>query len=309
MKAAEIYTRRDFVSQFSKLTVASLLPAGYVNLALAATSSSFKPKISGHVWVYASAYPPNWDATPDLEKIFSDFHHAGLDGVELMEVFLRHDDAVEHLTRLANQYNVPVTGTSYGAAMWDASKHEEILSDVALVIKRLGQLNGKTLGISVGDAGRPKTESELDAQAQLLKKIMSQCADTGVVPNLHNHTYEVANSMHDLKGTLSRIPDIKLGPDLNWLIRGGVDPVSFIKTYGQQIVYMHIRDQYSDGTWTEYVGQGTTDFTAIAAALRGVNFKGRAAIELAFPNHYIPKYALAEDWKRSLEYVRKTFGW
>jgi sugar phosphate isomerase/epimerase len=75
------------------------------------------------------------------------------------------------------------------------------------------------------------------------------------------------------------------------------------------MVYMHIRDQDKDGTWTEYVGQGVTDFPAIAAALRSVSFKGRAAVELAFPKGFVPKNPLAEDWKRSREYVKTTFGW
>jgi len=115
--------------------------------------------------------------------------------------------------------------------------------------------------------------------------------------------------MHDLKGTLARIPDMKLGPDLNWLVRANVDPVAFIKTYGQQIVYLHIRDQYQNGVWTEYVGEGVTDFPAIAEALRSVNFRGRAAVELAFPDNYVPKYTLTEDWKRSKQYVQSVFGW
>ena len=76
----------------------------------------------------------------------------------------------------------------------------------------LGDLKGKTLGISVGDARHLKTEAELDAQAALLRKIQGICADHGVEANLHNHTYEVINDLHDLKGTLARIPDIKLGP-------------------------------------------------------------------------------------------------
>ncbi len=163
----------------------------------------------------------------------------------------------------------------------------------------MASLEAKTLGISVGDARRVKTESELDVQAQLLKKIHGRLRRFGVVLNLHNHTYEVGNGLHDLKGTLARIPDIKLGPDLNWLVRAGVDPVWFIKTYGHQMVYMHIRDQYQDGTWTEYVGQGVTDFPGIAAALRSVDFKGRAAIELAFPENFVPRNPLAEDWKKS----------
>jgi hypothetical protein len=52
---------------------------------------------------------------------------------------------------------------------------------------------------------------------------------------------------------------------------------------------MHIRDQYADSTWTEYVGQGVTNFAAIADALRSVNFRDSAGIELAFPNNYVPR--------------------
>jgi sugar phosphate isomerase/epimerase len=306
MSVPSTASRRRFLQNSATCLAASLLPAEWTRSAFAA---AFKPPISAHVWVYASAYPPNWDAYRDMERIFSDLHQAGLDGVELMEINLRHDDAVAHLGELSRKYSLPVTGASYGAAMWDASKHNEILADVTTVVKRLGQLHGKTLGISVGDAQHPKTEAEFDAQAALLKQIRKICGDSGIVANLHNHTYEVANNMHDLKGTLARIPDMPLGPDLNWLIRGGVDPVTFIKTYGRQIVYMHIRDQYADGTWTEYVGQGATDFHAIADALRSVNFHGRAGIELAFPNNYVPKNPLSDDWKRSVEYVRTTFGW
>ena len=93
--------------------------------------------------------------------------------------------------------------------------------------------------------------------------------------NLHNHTYEVENDMHDLKGTLARIPDVKLGPDLNWLVRAGVDPVSFIKTYGKQIVFLHLRDQKADGKWSEAMGEGNTDYVAIGKALQEVKFSGR----------------------------------
>ncbi len=115
------------------------------------------------------------------------------------------------------------------------------------------------------------------------------------------------NDLHDLKGTLKRIPGIKLGPDLNWLVRGGVDPAWFIKTYGHQMVYMHIRDQKEDGKWTEAVGEGVIDFPAIARALKEINYKGRAAVELAFDDP--PVRPVREDWKLSREYVRKIFGW
>jgi sugar phosphate isomerase/epimerase len=308
-------SRRRFLEQSVALLAGLFLTDSLVSTGFApqpvrrSGRTAAKPKISAHLWIYASKYPPNWDATPDLERAFADLQGTGIDGVELMAVNLKHDDAVERIGKLADHYKLPITGTSYGADMWNAAKHEEIINDVTVVIQRLSQLRGKNLGLSVGNAKRQKTDAELDTQADLLKKIVAICNQYEVEPNLHNHTYEVENGMHDLKGTLARLPDIKLGPDLNWMIRAGVNPVDFIKTYGHQMTYFHIRDQYADGTWTEYVGQGATDFPAIATALKAQHFAGNAAIELAFPANHTPKQPLHEVWQLSREAVKKTFGW
>ena len=266
-----------------------------------------KIPVYAHLWVYASRYPPDWDCTPILDDVFSDLKYAGIEGVEIMEILLRHDDAVSRFNDLIRKYELPVTGTSYYGDMWDKEQHQKILDDIDLVTERLHAIGGTMFGITVGDAKHVKTEDELDAQAELLKKIIPVCGKNKIEPNLHNHTFEVTNDLHDLKGTLARIPDIKLGPDLNWLVRAGVDPVWFIKTYADKIVYMHIRDQYANGKWTEAVGEGVTDFAAIAKAFKEINYNGKAAIELAFDE--TPKRPVREDWKISREYVRKVFGW
>lgn len=266
-----------------------------------------KVRVSGHLWIYASKFPPNWDSTPVLEQVFSDFKYAGIGGVELMEVNLRHDDAVKRLRELMDKYRIPVTGTSYNGQMWNKDQHSKIFDDASMVIDRLSQLGGVNLGITVGNARRKKSEEELDAQGDLIRKIIEVCRSKNVVANIHNHTFELDYDMHDLKGTLARVPELKLGPDLSWLIRGGVDPAEFIRTYGKKIVYMHIRDQGPDGKWTEYVGQGVTDFSTIAKAIKEVKFEGEVAIELASDTP--PVNPMKENWKMSREYVKKVFGW
>ena len=148
----------------------------------------------------------------------------------------------------------------------------------------------------------------MDAQAELLRGLIALCQSKGIVLNLHNHTYEVENDMHDLKGTLERIPDVKLGPDLNWLVRGGVDPVRFIETYGRQIVFLHIRDQKADGKWSEAVGEGNMDYVAIGKALKAANFSGDAVIELAHEGNFKPTRPLRESFKMSRAYVKQTLG-
>jgi sugar phosphate isomerase/epimerase len=260
-----------------------------------------------HLWVYASKFPPNWDSTPALDQAFKEIKAAGFAGIELMEVNLRRDDGVDLLGKMIKKYGLPVSGTSYNANMWDRERHDAILQDVVLVTGRLHQLGGKTLGISVGDAGRKKTDSELDIQAATLNEILNICAKRGIAPNMHNHTYELRDGMHDLRETMLRVPELKLGPDLNWLMRGGVDPVAFINQYGHRMAYMHLRDQRADGKWTEAVGEGITDFKGIANALKKINYSGMAAVELAYDTPVVR--TTAENWQRSREFVKRVFGW
>ena len=267
-----------------------------------------KVVVGGHPWVYAATLP-NYDITPALPQIFADMSYAGMDAVELMEEPLRVDESVKRIRELSQKHSLPVLGTSYGADMWDRTKHGQILEDAELVMTNLASLGGRTFGTSVGRAPQPKTPDQLDAQAELLRKIIAFGEAHGIVLNLHNHTYEVENDMHDLKGTLKRIPNVKLGPDLNWLVRAGVDPVDFIHRYGKRMVFMHLRDQNADGKWCESLGEGSTDFAAIGRALHKIPFKGDAVIELAHEQGFKLTRPLRDSLKMSREYVRKTVGY
>jgi sugar phosphate isomerase/epimerase len=267
-----------------------------------------KITVAGHPWVYAARRPNN-DIYEILAEIFADMHTAGLDAIELMHTALAPDDAVARIRELSKRYRLPVIGTSFGAAMWDRKQHDAILEQARRVIERVSELGGRTLGTSVGDARQRKTEEQLDAQAELLREMITICKDHGVVLNLHNHIYEVADGEHDLKGTLSRIPEARLGPDINWLIRAGVDPVDFITRYGTRIVYAHLRDQKADGKWCEAMGEGTTDYAAIAAAFRKARFHGDVAIELAHERDFQPTRSYGESFAMSRTYVRRVMGW
>ena len=303
--SSSILTRRCFL-QAGSAAVASIGCRGKI-VEPVVDSSKKKITVGAHVWVYA-AKQLEYNVTPVLPQIFSDLKYAQIDGVELMHNVLRKRETVERIGDLSQKYELPVIGTSFGGDMWNRDKYEAILDDAELVIGYLAKLKGKTFGVSVGAAPRKKTIQQLDTQADLLRKIIAIAEKHRVTVNLHNHTYEVVDDLHDLKGTLARIPDVKLGPDLNWLVRGGVDPVWFIRSYGERIVFLHLRDQYQDGRWSEALGEGDMDYAAIAKALRDVKFSGIAVIELAHENGFEITRPLRESWKISRQFVRQMLG-
>lgn len=267
-----------------------------------------KVVVGAHPWVFA-AKQPKYDIWPILPEIFADMQYAGMDGIELMHTSLRPENAVERIAELSQKHNLPIIGTSYSAEMWDRAKHQAILDDAELVVTRLAELGGRTLGTSVGSAPQKKTPQQLDDQADVLRKIIALCNANGVLLNLHNHTYEVVDHQYDLKGTLERIPEVKLGPDLNWLVRGGVDPMNFIREYGKRIVFLHLRDQNADGRWSEALGEGAMDYPAIGKALHDIAFQGPAIIELAHEGNFQPTRPIRESLKISREFVRRVLGY
>ncbi len=267
-----------------------------------------KIPVGGHPWVYAATRPGH-DIYRILDQIFADMAYAGLDFIELMHTALEPAGAVERIGHLAGQHGLEVIGASYGAALWKRSEHSRIFEYAERLIDKLLRLGARTLGVSVGNAGRRKTAEELDAQAEILRRIIYRAAVHGIEVNLHNHTYEVENNEHDLRGTLARIPDARLGPDIDWLVGAGVDPVEFIRRHGGRIVYAHLRDRKPDGTWAEAMGEGSIDYAAVGAALREVGFAGALAIELAHPRGFRPTRPLRESFKISRDYVRRVMGY
>ena len=301
----ESTTRRQFL-QYSTVALSTSVCGRH--LFAANDEASKKVMVGAHPWVYAASLP-NYDITPKLDQIFADMAYAGMDGIELMHTALRPQHAARRIAELSEEHKLPVIGTSFSGAMWDRRQREAVLEDAELVITRLSEVGGTTLGTSVGDAHRKKTDEELDHQADVLRRMLAIGDAHGVVVNLHNHKYEVVNQMHDLRGTLARVPEAKLGPDLDWLVQAGVDPVAFIHEFAERLVFLHLRDQKADKTWVEALGEGDMDFAAISTALRHANFAGHAVIELAHPAGFKPTRPLRESLRKSRKFVQEMLGY
>ena len=263
--------------------------------------------VACHPWIFASKLE-GYDIFSVVDRVISDMAYAGFEGIELMHTALAHEDAVEVIGEASARYGLPVIGSSFGGAMWNENEQAELLAYADACTGRLAELGGQTFGVSTGQAPEKKTPEQFDTQAAVLRQIDTMCAKRGIVMNLHNHTYEVADGEYELSETLKRFPEAKLGPDLDWLTRAGVDPIDFIQRRGDGMVFMHLRDS-RDGRWVEGIGEGEMDFAAIKAALDEAGFEGIAAVELAWEADFEPTRPLRETLKLSREHIRNTMGW
>jgi sugar phosphate isomerase/epimerase len=300
--------RRNFIRNTSISLAALSISCKSIKDSRSNKKVNKKITVGAHVWVYA-ATQPEYDVSPILSNIFSDMAYAGFDGVETMEQPLRSDVYTKQIRELTDQFGIKLIGSSYGADFWNKDKHNMIYEDVDLIFSNMASVGGRTFGVTVGEPdGRQKTEEEFDNQTALLKEIIALGEKKGIALNLHNHTAEVENNMFDLRGTLKRIPDIKLGPDLNWLLRAGINPIDFLREFREQIVFLHLRDQLSNGKWPESMGEGDVNFKEISDVLNEINFRGDTIIELAHESGFVPTRPLKESLKMSRDYMKKTMG-
>lgn len=262
--------------------------------------------IAAHPYGY-TAVVEDRDLYRAAEQIFSDLGHAGYDGIELMHTMLEPPGAEQEMLDLSRTWELPVIGSSFGAQMWDAEKSDEILEAAERICAQLKMLGAHQLAISTGSTGEPKTDAQLDTQADVVREIMGLCEQHGLELNVHNHTYEMDWEMHEFRGMLERIPEIKLGPDLNWLRRAGVDPWEFVREYGDRIVYMHLRPQRGD-RWVQTFGESDEDYTKLAEVIDEIDFKGWVGVELAFrPEHPVTR-GMGQNYAMCLDFLRATLG-
>ncbi len=262
-------------------------------------------RIAAHPYGYVRVLGS--DLYEAADTIFAEIAAGGYDGIEVMHSMLEAEEAVDRLGALSEEHSLPIIGASFGGNMWDASLTEDFVVRTVRIARQLQALGAHQLGISTGSTGEPKTDEQLDTQAALVRRMIDICAEHGIALNAHNHTYEVDWELRELRGMLERVPELRLGPDLNWLHRAGVDPVWFLREFADRIVFLHLRDQTGE-VWEQVLGEGELDWAGIATALDEIDFSGWAAVELAFRAEHPVTRPMGDNYRMSLEFLRRLFG-
>lgn len=92
----------------------------------------------------------------------------------------------------------------------------------------------------------------------------------------HNHDFEffaLSDGTVPMQHILDVSPDMAWEADIAWVIRGGADPVEWIKRYQSQLFAVHVKDiavsgEKSDEDGWEDVGHGTVNWPALMELVR-----------------------------------------
>lgn len=123
---------------------------------------------------------------------------------------------------------------------------------------------------------RPRDKAGWLAFGERLERAHATYSKAGYVFGWHNHDFEfkaLADGSVPQQAIFDAAPSIAWEADIAWIIRGGDDPLQWIKDHGHRIVAVHVKDIAAPGEnanedgWAD-VGHGTVDWKALMTAVK-----------------------------------------
>lgn len=141
-----------------------------------------------------------------------------------------------------------------------------------------------TVYLPVQMPGKDRSNLE-ERQTNLLKcvnALAKRAADQGIKCSYHPNSPmgSVYRTEEDYKILLNGLDRRYIGycPDVGHMAKGGMDPLSIIKQYRDQVNLIHFKDMFADGRWAP-TGEGIIDFQAITQYLIDTNYEGWIIME------------------------------
>lgn len=122
---------------------------------------------------------------------------------------------------------------------------------------------------------RPTTRAEWQALARRLNLLNTKVTGEGFAFAWHNHDFEfqrLDDGIFPMDILLDAVPDMGWEADLGWLIRAGIDPIDWLRSRGERIVSVHLKDVQPghatapEGGWAD-LGHGIHQWEGVFKAL------------------------------------------
>lgn len=196
----------------------------------------------------------------------------GYHAVEISQIPMTAENVAE-LGRARTELGMDIASLSASLTAAPGSPNESLAGDFDKIVA-----DAKTLGASMIRIGM----LPFDAMASL-DKVLEFCdrsnemairlQEQGIGLYYHNHHVEFAkyDGTYLLDIIADRAPQMGLEIDVHWVQRGGLDPVTTLRKYGERVAMVHLKDYRIGQIPAEaFDSLAAGDFKAFMAAFTGV---------------------------------------
>lgn len=260
-------------------------------------------RLGCHTYVF-SEY--GHDQAAELDDIFATIAGAGYPAIEIFHPNLERADWYEATARALERNSLRLIGGSHGGNLTDAAQWDDLRRRLEIYADQLARFGPVLCGFSATGVRQAERSDEEQARVIHAWTELDQLFHShGLTLNYHAH----GEPPEDVQFVVDNVPELALGPDLDWLRFGGTDPVSFLRVQAERLVMLHARDYWLGGTRTWALGEGDADYANLATVLAEIGFRGEFVVELAIPPGSDPSTRpLPELLRQSREHVRQTMG-
>jgi len=216
-----------------------------------------------------------------IERAVSDIAAAGYAGIEMFDGNLfDYADRPEELQGLLSDAGLELASAYTGGNFIYSEILDEELVRVSRAAK-LARLFGAGSLVVGGGARRSSGTRPEDYQA--LGSALDQVCDIaeahGLVACYHPHLTTIVESPDELD-RLMPLTRIAFCPDTGHLAAGGGDPAALIRSYGNRLQHVHLKDVRLEPLEFVPLGQGSIDFSDVLAAVHESGYDGWLMVEL-----------------------------
>jgi len=216
-----------------------------------------------------------------IERAVSDIAAAGYAGIEMFDGNLfDYADRPEELQGLLSDAGLELASAYTGGNFIYSEILDEELVRVTRAAK-LAQLFGA--GSLVVGGGVRRSSGTRPDDYQALGSALDQVCDIaeahGLVACYHPHLTTIVESPDELD-RLMPLTRMAFCPDTGHLAAGGGDPAALIRSYGNRLQHVHLKDVRLEPLEFVPLGQGSVDFSDVLAAVHESGYDGWLMVEL-----------------------------
>ncbi len=196
----------------------------------------------------------------------------GYRSIEVSQIPMTADN-VDALDRARTELGIEIAALSAMLTTPQGMVADSLVDDFDKLVADARQLRTTKLRIGMLPFDAMASLERVEAFCDAAEEYALRLADEGIGLYYHNHHVEFAkyDGRYLLDVIADRSPTVGLEIDVHWVQRGGLDPVSTLRTYADRVTMVHLKD-YRIGQMppSAFEALGRGDFPAFMAAFAGV---------------------------------------